>query len=191
MKSNLVKKMMVGVMAGVMMLSSMSVGASAASYKDGTYTASVNFYVPQAQAPQHLFNAYLNDTEIPPKNAATQNVKVDISSGVITLDLPITNTQFGIEALGDELTQHVVATLQGEGKVVCDNHSGIRYNNLHAVIKSGNTGAETLSYTFDESDFHARITKTILGSIEITAYDKEFSANPVLQVVLPSDAIVQ
>ena len=183
--------MIAGVGAAVMMMSAMAVGADAASYKDGNYTATVNFYVPKSQAPQGLFNAYLNDTEIPPKNAATQNVTVNIENGVITFDLGITNKQFGIKTLGDEENGYVDAELQNPGEVVCDNHTGIRYNNLHAVINNGNSGEKDMLYKFEQSDFHARITRTILGSIEITAYDKDFQAEPVLQVVLPSDAIVQ
>ncbi len=188
-KKSLLKKMSIVVASAAMMVTALPLTASAASYNNNTYKASVNFYVPQDQAPKNLFTAYLNDTSIPPKNAATNNVDVAINNGVMTFDLPINNAQFGIKTLGAPTASGITATLQGAKDVDCSKHSGTRYTNLHVVLNTKNDGAQELNYEFAASTLHAKITKTLVGNITITPYDGNFSANPELKVVLPDSAI--
>lgn len=188
MKKNLLKKMSVVVAAVAIMVSALPISASAASYNSGDYTASVNFYVPRKQAPQHLYNAYLNDTSIPPKNESEDNVIVHISDkGVITFTLPINNAQLGIKTLGS--ADGVTTVLSEEESTNCSQHEGIRYKALTASITTANNGADTLNYTFSKSTFHAKITKNLIGSLSIIPYDGNFEANPVLEIELPSTAI--
>ena len=189
-QKSLLKKMSIVVASAAMMVTALPLTASAASYKSGDYTASVNFYVPKAQAPQNLYNAYLNDTAIPPKNAATNNVTVHISSaGVITFKLPINNTQLGIKTLGT--AEGVTAKLEDAGSTNCTKHPGTRYNTLEASVETENDGNSSISRTFKTSALHAKITKELIGGLTITPYDNDFEANPVLQIDLPSDAITK
>ena len=181
--------MSIVVASAAMMVTALPLTASAATYNNNTYRASVNFYVPQNQAPKKLFTAYLNDTSIPPKNAATNNVDVTINNGVMTFDLPINNEQFGIKTLGAPKTSGVTAALQGSKAVDCNKHSGTRYTNLHVVLNTKNDGIQELNYTFNESLLHAKITKTLVGSITVTPYDNNFTAEPELKIVLPASAI--
>lgn len=189
-KKSLLKKMSIVVASAAMMVTALPLTASAASYKSGDYTASVNLYVPRDQAPQHLYNAYLNDTAIPPKNAATNNVTVHISSaGVITFKLPINNTQLGIKTLGT--ADGVTAKLEDAGATNCTKHPGTRYNILEASVETENDGNSSISRTFETSALHAKITKELIGGLTITPYDNNFNANPVLQIDLPSDSITK
>ena len=188
-QKSLLKKMSIVVASAAMMVTALPLTASAATYNNNTYRASVNFYVPQNQAPKKLFTAYLNDTSIPPKNAATNNVDVTINNGVMTFDLPINNEQFGIKTLGAPKTSGVTAALQGSKAVDCNKHSGTRYTNLHVVLNTKNDGIQELNYTFNESLLHAKITKTLVGSITVTPYDNNFTAEPELKIVLPASAI--
>lgn len=189
-KKSLFKKMSIVVASAAMMVTALPLTASAASYKSGDYTASVNFYVPRKQAPQHIYDAYLNDIAIPPKNAAEDNVKVHISSkGEISFKLDINNSQLGIKTLGS--ADGVTAALSGEGSTNCLEHPGTRYNSLTATIATANNGADSLSYTFTTSAFHAKITKELIGGLTITPYDDDFNANPVLEIELPSSAIAK
>lgn len=187
-KKSLLKKMSIVVASAAMMVTALPLTASAASFVEGDYTASVNFYVPRAQAPQNLYNAYLNDTSIPPKNAATNNVTVNISDDELTFDLAINNAQLGIETLAKLKGADI--TLSGAQATGCTTHPGTRYTKLHAEIDLSDVSAKNkLEYVFGTSDFHAKITKKLIGNLSITPYDNTFTANPVLEIELPSGAI--
>lgn len=60
-KKSLLKKMSIVVTSAAMMVTALPLTASAASYKSGDYTASVNLYVPKAQAPQHIYDSPLEE----------------------------------------------------------------------------------------------------------------------------------
>ena len=189
-KKSLLRKMSIVVASAAMMVTALPLTASAASYKSGDYTASVNLYVPKTQAPQHLYNVYLNDTAIPPKNAATNNVTVHISStGEITFKLPINNTQLGIKTLG--AADGVTAKLEDAGSTNCTKHPGTRYNILEAIVETDNDGESCITREFETSTLHAKITKELIGGLTITPYDNNFTANPVLKIDLPSSAITE
>lgn len=199
MKKKSLVKTLLGVGTAVMMLGAMTVGVNAGTlYKDGSYTASVNLYVPKANAPQGLVDAYLNDnTHIPPSNPSSNNMTVAIKDDVITVSkLSIANPQFGIKAFANsaltanDTSKEVKATLGGAEAVSCSttSHAGTRYTTFDATITPSESET-SLNYTFSDCALHARITKTLLGSIEITAYDKNFEAPVVLSVKLPSDSL--
>lgn len=191
MRFSMIRKTVLGVGAAIMMLGAMAIGADAASYVDGTYNATVNFYVPKSDAPQGLTNAYLTDTAVPPTHANTGTTKVTISNGVITFDedLAINNSALGLKELGS-YDQSIVrsCTLGGAEDVDCDNHDGTRYTTFKATIQPS-TVDTTVTYTFTGCKLHAKIQKTVLGAFTITAYDNNFTAPVILNIVLPGEAV--
>ena len=190
-KKSLLKKMSIVVASATMMVTALPLTASAyTGFTNGSYATNANLYVPQAETPLKQFNAYFTSTEMPPKNPIkTNNATLKVENDGLYLTVPVQNSGLNLKTVGT--TPSGLQFVSGvQNAITCDSHSGSRYTSITFKLTPDDVD-ENYTYTIANCASHAKIQKTILGGLTITATDKELNTNVVLTVNIPDEAMNQ
>lgn len=190
MKRNGLKKMVLGVAAGAMMLASMAMGASAATITAGhTYKVNANLYIPAEQNPVRKIDAYFTSESMPPMaGLSNQNATLVVDGsgdGTLTIELPLYDSTNGdglsLITLGASSDISKCSSFSGTTEdVTCSGgHSFSRVKKITFTlpnVTSYNGTSETC--TFGASSCHAKISL-----IKFAIYDGLISPSQVNLVV--------
>lgn len=190
-KKSLLKKMSIVVASAAMMVTALPLTASAyTGFVNGSYPVNANLYVPKAETPLRQFNAYFTSKEMPPKNAViTNNATLKVQDDGLYLTIPVENSGLNLKTIGTTPSGLQFVTGK-QSSIVCDSHSGDRYTSVTFKMTPDDVD-ENYTYTIANCASHAKIQKTILGGLTITATDKELNTNVVLTVNIPDEAMNQ
>lgn len=187
-KKSLLKKMSIVIASAAMMVTALPLTASAyTGFVNGSYPVNANLYVPQNETPLKQFNAYFTSNEMPPKNPIkTNNATLKVEDDGLYLTVPVENSGLNLKNIGT--TPSGLQFVTGEqSSIVCDSHSGARYTSVTFKMTPSVVN-KYYEYTLSNCASHAKIQKTILGGLTITATDKELNTHAILTVNIPEDA---
>ena len=180
-KKSLLKKMSIVVASAAMMVTALPLTASAyTGFTNGSYATNANLYVPQ-------FNAYFTSTEMPPKNAVTtNNATLKVQDDGLYLTVPVQNSGLNLKTVGNTPSGLQFVTGAQED-IICGKHSGKRYTSVTFKMTPSDV-KDSYEYTISNCASHAKIQKTILGGLTITATDTELNTHATLTVNIPEEA---
>lgn len=187
-KKSLLKKMSIVVASAAMMVTALPLTASAyTGFTNGSYATNANLYVPQAETPLKQFNAYFTSTEMPPKNAVTtNNATLKVQDDGLYLTVPVQNSGLNLKTVGNTPSGLQFVTGAQED-IICGKHSGKRYTSVTFKMTPSDV-KDSYEYTISNCASHAKIQKTILGGLTITATDTELNTHATLTVNIPEEA---
>lgn len=193
-KKSLLKKMSIVVASAAMMVTALPLTASAyTGFVNGSYSVNANLYVPQKETPLKQFNAYFTSKEMPPKSPIkTNNATLKVENDGLYLTVPVQNTGLNLKSVGTTPSGLQFVTGVQED-ITCDKHSGTGKRYTFVTFKmTPSVVDDNYTYTIANCASHARIEKTILGGLTITATDTELNTSTVLEVSnIPETAMNQ
>ena len=105
------------------------------------------------------------------------------------MTIPVENSGLNLKTIGTTPSGLQFVTGK-QSSIVCDSHSGDRYTSVTFKMTPDDVD-ENYTYTIANCASHAKIQKTILGGLTITATDKELNTKVVLTVNIPDEAMNQ